>query len=51
MPDITQKCRVTGKSFVVTEWEQEFLDKFDVPLPTLCIEERHRMRLANKKSG
>lgn len=48
MPDITQTCRITGKQFVVTEWEQDFLKKFDVPLPTLCIEERHRRRLAQR---
>ncbi len=48
MPNITQKCRVTGKSFVVTEWEQEFLKKFDLPIPTLSIAERHRMRLAQR---
>ncbi len=48
MAAITKTCRVSGKSFVVTEWEQEFLKKFDAPLPTLCIEERHRRRLAHR---
>lgn len=46
MPDLTLKCRLTGKDFVVTEWEQEFLNKMDFPLPDLCIDERHRRRLA-----
>lgn len=48
MPDITQKCRVTGSDFVVTEWEQEFLRKMDMPLPDLCIDERHRRRLSHR---
>ena len=48
MPDVTQTCRTSGKEFVVTEWEQEFLAKFGLPLPTLCIDERHRKRLAQR---
>ncbi len=48
MSDITRTCRVSGKQFVVNEWEQEFLKKFDAPLPNLCPEERHRRRLAHR---
>lgn len=46
MPDIIRKCKIRGEEFVITQWEQEFLKKFDVPLPTLCPEERLRRRLA-----
>src|SRR3990167_7285208 len=46
--EITQTCRLTGKSFLVSEWEQEFLKKMELPLPALCIEERHRRRLAHR---
>lgn len=48
MPDLTLKCRITGKAFVVSEWEQAHLQKMGMPLPTLCIEERHRRRLCNR---
>lgn len=48
MPDLTLQCRVTGKTFVVSEWEQEHLKKFDAPLPDLCPEERHRRRLSHR---
>jgi hypothetical protein len=48
MADVTQTCSVTGKQFVVNDWEQEHLKKFDVPLPTLCASERHRRRLAHR---
>ena len=48
MPEITRKCRLTGKEFVITEWEQEFIKKMGFPLPTLCLEERHRRRLAHR---
>lgn len=41
-------CAITGKPFTVTDFELDFFKKFDVelPTPTLCIEERHRRRLA-----
>ncbi len=48
MPAITLTCKITGKPFVVSEWEQEHLKKFDAPLPTICPEERHRRRLAHR---
>jgi len=48
MSELQRTCRVTGKPFVVSEWEQEFLKKFDAPLPNLCPEERHRRRLAHR---
>ncbi len=41
-------CRITGKSFEVTEWEQQLLDSMDIPYPTLCIDERHRRRLSHR---
>lgn len=46
MPGMKRNCRLTGKEFVVTEWEQEFFGKMGIPLPTLCPEESHRRRLA-----
>lgn len=48
MPDIKSTCKITGKEFVVSEWEQTFLKKMEVPAPTLCIDERHRRRLAHR---
>lgn len=48
MPDLTQKCRLTGKDFVITEWEQQFLERMGLPLPTLCIDERHKRRLSHR---
>ncbi|MDP3975585.1 MAG: hypothetical protein Q8P95_01590 [bacterium] len=48
MPDITRTCRITGKLFTITEWEQEFYKKMGVTPPTLCIEERHRRRLSHR---
>jgi hypothetical protein len=48
MPDIHLTCRLTGKPFTVSEWEQEHLKKFDAPLPDLCPEERHRKRLSHR---
>lgn len=48
MPDLTQICRLTGKSFVVSEWEQDFLKRMQMPVPTLCPEERQRKRLAHR---
>lgn len=45
-----QICKITGKPFEVTDWELEILKKFSLPIPppTLCIEERHRRRLAHR---
>lgn len=46
-------CLLTQQPFVVSEWEQKFLakmapsfrgKKFDIPLPSLCPEERMRRR-------
>lgn len=48
MPDLHLTCVLTGKPFLVTEWEQEHLKKFDAPLPKLCPEERHRRRLSHR---
>lgn len=48
MPSIKQNCRDCSKEFSVTDWEQEFLKKVEMPLPTLCNEERQRKRLAQR---
>lgn len=46
MPDITQTCSITNKPFIINEKEQKFYGEMDLPLPTLCPEERQRNRLA-----
>lgn len=52
---ITRTCRISGKDFVITDQEIALLDKlspiigwekFPLPLPTLCPEERLRRRLS-----
>ncbi|MBT6068948.1 hypothetical protein HOG48_04285 [Candidatus Peregrinibacteria bacterium] len=57
MPDITQTCRVSGKKFVITEADQEFYKKvspviggvkYEIPLPTLCPDERRRRRFTHR---
>lgn len=48
MAKIKRQCKITGKDFFISDWEQEFLTKRGFPLPTLCIEERHRRRLAHR---
>lgn len=51
----TKKCRISGKSFSITDKDLEFYDKispnfgankYSIPTPTLCPEERQRRRLA-----
>ncbi len=44
MPDILQKCRITGKEFLIIEEDQKFYAKMGVPIPTLCIEESRRLK-------
>lgn len=46
MTNISKTCRVSGKEFVITDEDQAFYEKMEVPLPTLCPEERMRRRLA-----
>lgn len=46
MPSITQTCKVSGEKFIITDQDQEFYKKIDVPPPTLCPEERRRRRLS-----
>ncbi len=41
-----QKCKITGKEFKISQYEEDFFERMGLPLPTLCIEERHRRRLA-----
>ncbi len=43
---ITKICTVSGKEFVVTQWDEEFYVKMGVPIPQLCPEERMRKRFA-----
>ncbi len=51
----TKKCRLTGKEFVVTDRDRDFIDKvspifcgkkYEIPSPSLCPEERMKRRLA-----
>lgn len=51
----TKKCRISGKDFFVTDKDLEFYDKISpvfsgqkylIPSPTLCPDERQRRRLA-----
>jgi len=39
------KCEVSGKPFRIVEQELSFYKRFDLPLPSLCPEERHNERL------
>lgn len=48
MPDITLNCRLTGKPFVLREWEQEMLREWGFPFPDLAPEMRHKRRLAHR---
>ncbi|MBI4836419.1 MAG: hypothetical protein HY817_04130 [Candidatus Abawacabacteria bacterium] len=41
---IQQICRITGKSFTISEKEAQYCKEHNIPFPTLCPEERkHRM--------
>ncbi len=42
----TQTCAISGQQFTITDEDQEFYKKMDVPAPTLCPDERRRRRLA-----
>ena len=44
--DLTRICETSGISFVVSGWEQQFFQRFGLPLPALCPDERARVRLA-----
>ena len=39
-------CTVSGKHFEITEDDLKFYEKMGVPLPTLCPEERQRLRIS-----
>lgn len=39
-------CRITGKSFEITDKDLEFYRKINVPPPTICPQERERRRMA-----
>ena len=43
---MNQICRITGQEFEITEDDLKFYEKMDVPIPTLCPEERQRRRVA-----
>lgn len=46
MTNIAKICKISGKSFMVTEEDQKFYEKMGVPLPSLCFDERLRRRLS-----
>ncbi|QQR54686.1 hypothetical protein IPG41_05875 [Candidatus Peregrinibacteria bacterium] len=46
MTPITKTCRVSGKTFLIDDYDQAFYAKMQVPLPTLCPDERQRLRLS-----
>lgn len=48
MPDIRKTCAVTGQPFVITQWEQEILERIGVPIPTICAQQRLRRRLSHR---
>lgn len=49
MSEMKQNCRICSREFVVNEWEQEHLKKMGgFPLPTLCIDDRHRRRFTHR---
>ncbi len=48
MPDILQTCRLSGKQFLITDDDQIFYTKMNVPLPTICPDERRRHLLATR---
>jgi len=39
-------CAVSGQEFEITDEDVQFYEKMEVPVPTLCPEERQRRRLA-----
>ncbi len=43
---MNQTCKACNTAFDITELDQRFLDKFEVPPPTHCPSCRHRRRLA-----
>ncbi|QQR54685.1 hypothetical protein IPG41_05870 [Candidatus Peregrinibacteria bacterium] len=45
MTALEKICRVSTKPFIITDEDQAFYAKIDVPLPTLCPEERMRRRM------
>ncbi len=48
MSSIQRECRISGKVFSISEKDQAFYGRLNVPLPTLCPDERMRRRLANR---
>lgn len=41
-------CPITTQQFEVTPFEKRILDHLGLPEPTLCIDERHKRRLAHR---
>jgi len=39
------ECEITGKPFRIVEQELNFYRRFNLPLPSICPDERHNMRL------
>jgi hypothetical protein len=52
MTSIKKNCKVSGRSFVVEDYDQAFYKKIGVPVPTLCFEERlkRKMRWRNERN-
>jgi len=48
MAEIQGHCRFCEQAFMISDWEQAHLKKFDVPLPMLCPTHRHQRRLAHR---
>jgi hypothetical protein len=48
MVDIEQYCEICNKTFIINEWEQNFLKEMGIPIPTICISHRHQIRLAHR---
>lgn len=46
MADIEKICRETGESFVISDWEQDFLKRMDFPLPEVSDRYSLKRRLA-----
>ena len=43
---VQKTCQVSGQTFTITDEDIKVCKRFNVPLPTLCPDERHRKRTA-----
>lgn len=46
MPDVKRTCRLSGEEFLITEGDQKFYKRINVPLPTLSPNMRRLRRLS-----